>query len=115
MTIQEQNDAFRRGMFVNLNAPNEAKPAGRYCVSAGFHYLPAEAQALILVAVRNDTKFTEDNDPYGEHEFGVIELSGLPKVFWRIDYFADETCTAGADPDVHEVYRLLTVYLADEH
>ena len=115
LRVQQQNDAFRQGMFVNLNSPNAMKPAGKYCVSAGVHGLNGLSKALILAAVRNDTNFTEDNDPYGEHEFGVIELSGLPKVFWRIDYYADETLTDGGDPDEEDVYRLLTIYFADEH
>ncbi|MDE0636191.1 MAG: DUF3768 domain-containing protein [Candidatus Poribacteria bacterium] len=90
-TIQAQNDAFRRGMFVNLDKPNKAKPAGCYAVSAGVHALPPDEKAQVLAAVRNFNNFTEDNDPCGEHEFGNIELPNIPEVFWRIDYYADGT------------------------
>lgn len=114
-TIQAQNDAFRRGMFVNLDKPNKAKPAGRYAVSAGVHALPPDDKALVLAAVRNFDNFTEDNDPYGEHEFGNIELPNIPKVFWRIDYYADKNMKWGAENPEESCYRLLTIYLASEH
>ena len=115
MRVRDDNDAFRRGMCVTLNAENAAVPAGKYVMSAGVHNLPFELQMLVIEAVRNDDNFTEDTDPYGEHEFGVIEVSGLPRIYWRIGYYADAELAAGADPDAGDVFRLLTVYLADEH
>ena len=42
----------------------------------------------ILQKVSAFNNFTEGDDPYGEHDFGVIE--GMPRVYWKIDYYADE-------------------------
>ncbi|MCH8957714.1 DUF3768 domain-containing protein, partial [candidate division KSB1 bacterium] len=53
--------------------------------------------------------FDDGNDPYGEHDFGVIELTGQPKIYWKIDYY-DANFEYGGD-----VNRLLTILLADEY
>lgn len=40
----------------------------------------------ILRSVQDITAFTQDNDPYSEHDFGSIELLGIERIFWKIDY-----------------------------
>jgi Protein of unknown function (DUF3768) len=61
------------------------------------------------------TAYLAHNDPYGEHDFGVVEFDGQ-KIFFKIDYF-DKTLTYGspdpADPTVTE--RVITIMLADEY
>ena len=37
----------------------------------------------IFVRVRDFSKFTEDNDPYGEHDFGLVEIVGNKVFFGR--------------------------------
>ena len=63
------------------------------------------------------SRFTEDNDPYGERDFGAITRDSGGKVFWKVDCYADASCSAGAeDPvDPDKSYRLLTVMLAEEY
>ena len=39
----------------------------------------------ILTAVREFDEFNTDNDPYGEHDFGKIEIGG-EVIFWKFDY-----------------------------
>lgn len=56
-----------------------------------------DALALIMV-VRTFDDFTEDNDPYGEHDFGAIDWHG-ERAFWKIDYY-DKTLTYGEDPPI---------------
>ena len=114
-TLQAQNDAFRQGMFVNLNAPNAAKPAGKYVVTSGVHNLPSDDKMRVLAAVRNYNDFNKDCDPYGEHDMGVIELPSIPKVFFRIDYFADSDMAWGAENPAESCFRVLTIMLADEY
>ena len=41
---------------------------------------------LATRAVASFAAFTEDNDPYGEHDFGAFHLSG-DKLFWKIDTY----------------------------
>ena len=40
----------------------------------------------LLEEVRQFDKWTQDNDPYEEHDFGQI-MWGTAKVFWKIDYY----------------------------
>lgn len=51
---------------------------------------------IISRTVQEFDRFTEDNDPYGEHDFGSLEWHG-EKVFWNIDYY-DHALVHGKDP-----------------
>ncbi|MEP4125327.1 MAG: DUF3768 domain-containing protein, partial [Lentilitoribacter sp.] len=59
--------------------------------------------------------FTDDNDPYGEHDFGSFEFGGK-KCFWKIDYY-DLNYQGGSDDpsDLSKTNRVLTIMLADEY
>ena len=46
--------------------------------------------ARAFAMVSHFDAFTPDNDPYGEHDFGSIDLDG-EKLFWKIDYSPKET------------------------
>lgn len=67
----------------------------------------------IFVAVRDYADFNEDNDPYGEHDFGSFEL-GDTKYFWKIDYYTEDL-SAGCDPLDPRCRRILTILLAEEY
>ena len=112
--IQTENDAFRKALFKKVGDPKR-KIAGMYNVTRGVHYLPPDAKMQILHAVQNYNDFTKDNDPYGEHDFGEVELPNLPKVYWRIAYYEDATLQWGAAEPAEKCYRLLTILLADEN
>ena len=43
----------------------------------------------VSVGVRDYAEFNEDNDPYGEHDFGSLKVAG-EKIFWRIDYYDEK-------------------------
>ena len=67
----------------------------------------------LLKAVREFSRFNEDNDPYGERDFGRINWHG-DKVFWKIDYY-NRTMDAWEDPLSPACQRVLTVMLSDEY
>lgn len=67
----------------------------------------------LLKAIREYDNFTEDNDPYFEHDFGSLVWNG-DKVYWKIDYY-NETLDGWADPLTKECKRVLTVMLAEEY
>ena len=69
--------------------------------------------AGLLRAVRTYDRFTEDNDPCGEHDFGSIVWRG-EKVFWKIDYY-DQRLEYGEDPLSPDCRKMLTVMLASEY
>lgn len=105
VTIAQLNDVLRQTFLT-----------GKVVVTAGIQSLPDRDRETIITKVRTFDDFSEDNDPYGEHDFGSIELDGLPKVFWKIDYY-DPTLTYGSeDPaDPKQTRRVLTIMLADEY
>lgn len=60
----------------------------------------------VFVGVRDYTAFTEDNDPYEEHDFGSLVVAG-EKVFWKIDHY-DEILSNWCDPLDPDRNRALT-------
>jgi hypothetical protein len=68
-----------------------------------------------LSAVRRFRDFGPDNDPYGEHDFGIFQLDGKT-LNWKIDYY-DTTLEWGSpDPsDPAVTRRVLTILLAEEY
>ena len=67
----------------------------------------------VFVRVRDFAEFNEDNDPYGEHDFGSFTVSGV-KIFWKIDYY-DENLSKWCDPLDPDCQRVLTIMLAEEY
>ena len=84
-------------------------------MTRGIQALGEAAVADILDQVRAFNKFTKDNDPYHEHDFGSFTAHG-EKVFFKLDYY-DAACEFGspnpADPTV--TTRVLTIMLASEY
>jgi Protein of unknown function (DUF3768) len=69
----------------------------------------------VLAAVTAYNDFSERNDPYGEHDFGVFEVAGQT-LFWKIDYYDVDLTTASPDPtDIAVTARVLTVMLGEEY
>ena len=68
-----------------------------------------------MAAVQAFNDFDQDNDPYGEHDFGRIEIEGQV-FFWKIDYYDQSMQSASEDPsDPHKTMRVLTLMLAEEY
>lgn len=69
----------------------------------------------VLLAVRRFTGFEAGNDPYDEHDFGVVTVGGR-RCYWKIDAY-DLAMLAhspdAADPSV--TTRVLTIMLAEEY
>jgi hypothetical protein len=102
--IRTLNDAFRRS-FVG----------GTIVVTAGFQSLSGERRHSILARIRAFDNFNEDNDPHGEHDFGLIE-DGDVRCFWKIDYYDTDMDLMSPDPaDSSVTTRVLTVMLAEEY
>jgi len=52
---------------------------------------------MILERVKRVDHFTEDNDPYGEHDFGSFDQAA-DKIFWKIDYYDTSLTFGSPDP-----------------
>jgi hypothetical protein len=68
-----------------------------------------------LEAVRRFDAFDDANDPYGERDFGALDLGG-ERLFWKIDYYDHSLTSAAVDPSSADgCVRVLTVMLAEEY
>lgn len=87
--------------------------AANYMATRGIMSLDEVTISDIFVAVQDFSSFTEDNDPYGEHDFGSFEHFAL-KFFWKIDYY-DENLKGWCDPLSDDCNRVLTIMLVSEY
>jgi hypothetical protein len=107
--IAELNDAFRK-TFVGGKVVTSRGVAD--LLSNGLVY--RQYQRLMLAVKTFDT-FTEDNDPYGEHDFGKITIDGTD-YFWKIDYYDKDMDMGSPDPaDPAVTTRVLTIMKAEEY
>ena len=106
----EDLDLVRGEKIASLNDEYRKSRQG-FMVTRGVSALPDIATVIDMV--RDFNEFCEDNDPYGEHDFGSFECFG-EKLFWKIDYY-DSALEAWADPLGGECHRVLTVMLAEEY
>lgn len=99
-------------MFKNVPAPH---PNSGALLGSPKHRSPNWPRDLHFTDPRKESHDPEDNDPYGERDFGSIELEG-ERYFWKIDYY-DRTLRFGAeDPaDTSETMRVLTLMHASEY
>jgi hypothetical protein len=105
MTITELNDRFRQH---NLGH-------GQVRIAPMVEMMPIEQQEALLAMVRSFNDFNEDNDPWAEHDFGIIEFQGK-EYFWKLDYYADDSYEYGAeDPSSPSTRRVLTIMHSSEY
>jgi hypothetical protein len=102
--IRELNDSLRRTFT-----------GGKVVMTDGLAALAEADLAQLLTRVRSFDQFTSDNDPYGEHDFGSIELEGVT-YFFKHDYYAPDMEGGSEDPaDPTKTTRVLTIMRADEY
>lgn len=102
--IATLNDTFRKTFT-----------CGQVLLTAGIDSMSMDDKANILSKVRNFNDFTEDNDPYGEHDFGSFDYKGN-KIFFKIDYYDlnyEFMSKNPANPDITN--RVLSIMLAEEY
>lgn len=103
--IAELNDLCRTAMGVT----------GKVIQTSGICALDNAEQSAIREKVELFNDFTDDNDPYGEHDFGSFEHKDN-KIFWKIDYYAPDMRHGSENPaDPSQTVRVLTIMLASEY
>jgi hypothetical protein len=102
--IRELNDALRTTLL-----------GGRVMMTSGVQALGPEIVAVALSHMRTFERFTADNDPHGEHDFGSFEVDDN-QFFFKIDYYDRRMEGGSEDPsDPAMTTRVLTLMLASEY
>ncbi|MGC2856679.1 DUF3768 domain-containing protein [Novispirillum sp. DQ9] len=102
--IAALNDQLRKGFL-----------GGHVMLTIGIRSLPNDIQNAIFEAVNAFDRFTDDNDPYGEHDCATLTVKGC-RVIWKIDYYDRTMTNASPDPaDRAQTVRVLTIMLAEEY
>ncbi len=108
-TIQKLNDRFRMG---------DASVPGTVVVTNGVQSLlseEGESMEPLATVVGNFDDFTEENDPYGEHDFGRFSFLSTD-LFWKIDQYNATYDGGSEDPtDLSITCRVLTIMLTEEY
>ena len=102
--IRSLNDQLRRFQV-----------GGKVMLSAGLVAFFEKDLAAVVELVRAFDDFSEDNDPYGEHDFGAFEYQGQT-INWKIDYYALDMQHGSENPaNAAITKRVLTILLAEEY
>ena len=103
--IRELNDRFRK----------EGQGRGTIMLTSGLQAKGSEFAVEAVTLVREFDEFSDENDPWGEHDFGAVEIEG-EKVFFKLDYY-DLSLQQGSENPANEgcTHRVLTIMLASEY
>ena len=100
--IATLNDNFRRSF-----------EGGEVLLSAGIAAMSSKDKANIISMVQNFNDFTEDNNVYGENDFGSFDYKG-EKILWKIDYYDLNNqyhSENPANPDItNRILTIMTVF-----
>jgi uncharacterized protein DUF3768 len=102
--IRELNDQLRRKAI-----------GGRVVITRGIEVLGAAGISEVLTAVVRFDDFTEDNDPWGEHDCAILTVNARPVLF-KIDYY--DLGLRWHSPDASDpaaTQRVMTIMLAEEY
>ncbi len=106
--IAEQNDCFRTHALADDRV-------GRWVFTAA---VVAEDHAFQMEAFRKVQEFddfSEDADPFGSHEMGVLTVRGKT-VWWKIDLYDQSYLMGSVMPtDVSKTRRVLTIMFPSDN
>src|SRR4051794_39677170 len=98
--IRELNDRLRK----------EGR-GGMVQMTNGIAALGLKTVNAIFAAIASFSDFSTDNDPWGEHDCGLLEAEGQ-RIIWKIDYYDRTRTFHSADPaDPKVTVRVMTVML----
>ena len=104
--IRALNDDLRHG---------KAGPNDRLVVTVGVVENGKDFTAEVPERLASFSAFSPDNDPNGEHDFGIIEVDGQT-IYFEIDSYTPDLQGGSEDPaDPVCTTRVLTILLASEY
>ncbi len=71
--------------------------------------------ALACRAIADFEGFSNGNDPYEEHDFGMVTVDDT-RLFFKIDYYdRNKRCRSEDPADPEKTCRVMTILLAEEY
>lgn len=107
-TVAALNDEYR----AQLGGLRSIK--GRTVMTRRVASLDPAKLLRVMMAVSTFHDFTASNDPYGEHDLGIVELEG-DRYMWKFDYYENDELKFGAENPADGCYRVLTIMFAEEY
>lgn len=107
-------DSLKRTVLIN-DFLRQFFIGGKVVITPFVECLDKNVFMKLIEKVQNFDSFTEDNDPYYEHDFGSVMVSGK-RYYWKIDYYNTDFTGYSedkGDPSITE--RVLTIMRADEY
>lgn len=102
--VADRNDNFRKHLS-----------QGTLVLTQGIRSNTKEDLEAIITKVRTFDTFDENNDPYGERDFGAFDYKGK-RIFWKIDYYDQEFLYLSPDVSNPRVTnKVLTIMYAEEY
>ena len=109
--IATQNDQFRAALILGINPT----VPGKVLITPGVMAEGPTFLAMLQIAVATFDTFTEDNDPYGDHTFGLVKVCET-QVYWKIDLYDEDYQFGSEEPENPEkTRRVLTLLLPSEY
>ncbi len=112
-----QNDLYRKALIDPIAAIEAQKKniTGQVVFTNGVFSEGPEFIQAAMVAVSAFDQFTEENDTYGEHDFGAFTVQNT-KLYWKIDYYNLDMTQGSERPYVPaETMRVLTIMTTSEY
>jgi len=97
--IARENDRCRRSMIQRARF--------KTVLTASVSALDDNTVTRLMLAVQSFDRFTPDNDPYNEHDFGAVIIDEERYLF-KFDYYADDKFDKPGFPPA-ECVRVLTI------
>ena len=113
-TLAELEDTNTRIRILN-DTFRKTGEGGETYLTRGIAELEAPMRATVLDVVRTFDDWSDDNDPWQQHDCAMFEVDSM-RIMFKIDYYDLDKEWGSADPaDSAVTTRVLTVMLADEY
>ncbi len=116
---EEKEDGERAAAIARIRALNDELRTtglrGKTFLSRGVLAKGSDFVAKACAAVKAFDTFTENNDPWGEHDCATLDVDG-ERVMFKIDCFDLDMKECSPDPaDPKVTQRVLTIMLAEDY
>ena len=112
-TIAEHNDRFRTTWAADFTI------SGQIVMTQAVAALCPAWMVRMMQAIQHFDDFTEDNDPYGDHSFGAVEITigdDTKTIWFKIDLYDLNLEYGAEDPtDLDQTKRVMTILFPSDY